>query len=158
TETSHGKWHLYWVLRDCQLEQFQPLQRRLIKFYGSDKQVNDLPRVMRVPGFYHRKGAPFLSRLVFAGDAEYTLEEFVEGLPEIEAEKKREAPRPEPGDGSPHKFRDLNSYALDNLDLWFPALFPQARKSNQGWRVSSETLGRNLEEDISATPQGIVDF
>jgi hypothetical protein len=53
---------------------------------------------------------------------------------------------------------DLNGYALAHLDAWVPALFPAARKSNQGWRVSSRSLGRNLEEDISFTRDGIVDF
>src|SRR5262249_30012375 len=32
--------------------------------------VNDLPRVMRLAGFIHRKGVPFLSRLVHTSDHE----------------------------------------------------------------------------------------
>src|SRR5262249_11896077 len=42
--------------------------------------------------------------------------------------------------------------------LWVPRLFPTATKSKRGYRVSSAALGRNLEEDISFTRDGIVDF
>jgi AAA domain-containing protein/DNA primase RepB-like protein len=157
TETSPGRWHYFWSLRDCQLEQFTPLQKRLIALYGSDPKIVDLPRVMRVPGFLHRKREPFLSKLLYAGDEQYSVEEFAEALPpepEPETRERVEPPRP----GEQIGTRDLNTYALKRLDWWFPLLFRGARKSAQGWRVSSKDVGRNLEEDISATRDGIVDF
>jgi len=60
-------------------------------------------------------------------------------------------------------FRNVNDQALENLDAWFPALFPTARPQpgTGGYRVSSRGLGRNLEEDLSALPGkhgGIKDF
>jgi hypothetical protein len=68
TETSPGKYHTYWRAADVPLEEFTPTQKVIAKRYGSDPQVNDLPRVMRLPGFIHRKGEPFVSRLVQAND------------------------------------------------------------------------------------------
>lgn len=62
-----------------------------------------------------------------------------------------------PLDG-PDFFRRVNDTALKNLGSWFPVLFPEATESNKGYRVASATLGRDLEEDISATPEGIKDF
>jgi hypothetical protein len=58
-------------------------------------------------------------------------------------------------------WRDLNDAALANLSAWVPALFPHLklkRRDNGGYRISSEMLGRNLEEDLAITPNGIVDF
>ena len=50
--------HAYWLVSDCALDQFGPAQSRLAKHYGSDPVVKDLPRVMRVPGFWHSKYEP----------------------------------------------------------------------------------------------------
>ncbi|HEX7600616.1 MAG TPA: DNA-primase RepB domain-containing protein [Polyangiaceae bacterium] len=57
--------HAYWLLAPGEpLEQFTPAQKRLAAFYGSDPYVADLSRVMRLPGFYHRKAEPVLVKLV----------------------------------------------------------------------------------------------
>lgn len=64
TESSEGKYHAYWRVADCQLSDFSKLQKALAAEYGSDPVVTDLPRLMRLPGFYHRKGKKFLSRIV----------------------------------------------------------------------------------------------
>jgi hypothetical protein len=64
TQTSRGKFHIYWLVNGCPLENFKAAQRRLIELFGTDPNVCDLPRVMRLPGFIHRKGPPFLSRIV----------------------------------------------------------------------------------------------
>jgi predicted P-loop ATPase len=159
TETSPGSWHLFWLVKDCPLDKFSAAQKRLIKYYNADPAIHDLPRVMRLTGFYHRKSEPFLSRLVDATDREpYSIEELLSGLPPEEEPPSRSANGHDRYDDASDRFRRLNSDALANLDLWVPRLFPAAKKSNQGYRVSSRDLGRNLEEDISFTPQGIVDF
>ena len=48
--------------------------------------------------------------------------------------------------------------ALDNLELWVKDVFPGARAYHEGYRVSSKSLGRDLQEDIQITPEGIMDF
>jgi hypothetical protein len=64
-ETSPGRWHVYWLVDDCDLDEFSDLQKRLAAEFGGDPLVCDLPRVMRLPGFWHLKSkTPFLSRLV----------------------------------------------------------------------------------------------
>ena len=53
----------------------------------------------------------------------------------------------------------LTTLALADLDAWVPKLFPSARKSVSGsYRVTSEMLSRDLEEDLSISPKGIKDF
>jgi hypothetical protein len=54
--------------------------------------------------------------------------------------------------------RAVNDAALKNLSKWVPTIFPKAVAGKTGYRVSSRALGRNLEEDISFEPEGIVDF
>jgi hypothetical protein len=54
----------------------------------------------------------------------------------------------------------VNDVALQHLDSWVPEVFPEAvpQGSTGGYRVSSASLGRDLEEDLGITPQGIVDW
>ena len=63
-ESSPGKYHAYWLLDDCPLDQFTPIQKALINKFQGDKAVHDLPRVMRVPGFFHHKGEPFQTEVI----------------------------------------------------------------------------------------------
>ena len=54
---------------------------------------------------------------------------------------------------------NVNNAAMAAFAAWVPNLFGKAaRKTRTGYRVSSAALGRGLEEDISITPKGIVDF
>ncbi len=63
-ETSPSRWHAYWTVEGCKLENFKTAQQKLIAQFHSDPQVCDLPRVMRVPGFYHQKAEPYMTRLI----------------------------------------------------------------------------------------------
>ncbi len=63
-ESSPDKWHLYWLTTDTPLDEFTARQKAIAQLLGTDPAVNDLPRVMRLPGFYHQKGALFMTRLV----------------------------------------------------------------------------------------------
>ncbi len=64
-ETSPGRWHAYWLTDGCTLDDFKPSQKRLIRQFNSDKAVCDLPRVMRLPGFYHQKAEPFMTKIIY---------------------------------------------------------------------------------------------
>lgn len=63
-ESSPGRWHAYWIVDDCLLEQFKPMQRALAERFSGDPKVCDLPRVMRLPSFEHRKREPFTSKVL----------------------------------------------------------------------------------------------
>lgn len=72
--------------------------------------------------------------------------------------KQKESATPELPKGD--FFSSVNTAALARLSQWVPALLPLARlQSGTGaYRVSSRDLGRDLEEDLSISPDGIVDF
>ena len=61
--SSPGRWHAYWRVSDCPLDKFVMTQAALAARFGGDPVVKDLPRVMRVPGFFHQKADPFMSTL-----------------------------------------------------------------------------------------------
>jgi len=80
-ETSPGHYQAYWKVSDCKIIDFTPLQRALAKRFGGDNSVVNLSRIMRLPGFYHLKGDPFLIRIISVNDQEaYTLQKVVSGL------------------------------------------------------------------------------
>lgn len=56
-QSGHGE-HAYWLTADCPLDQFRAAQQRLAAHYGSDPAVNDLSRVMRLPGTLWQKLQP----------------------------------------------------------------------------------------------------
>ena len=63
-ESSPGKYHGYWLAGNVPLDQFTARQHLLADRFGGDHAVCNLGRVMRLPGFIHQKGTPFLSHIV----------------------------------------------------------------------------------------------
>ena len=63
-QSSPGRWHAYWCVSDCPLIDFRRLQKALATLFDGDPTVCDLPRVMRIPGFDHRKREVFRSHIV----------------------------------------------------------------------------------------------
>jgi hypothetical protein len=112
-----------------------------------------------------------------APQTESVLRERVESF-RREQEAARAATRPEPmgvhlpmpprpgvlhsGPGVANSFfRNLNDAAMRDIATWVPALFGSAavfQPTTRGFRISSHSLGRDLEEDLSITPMGIKDF
>lgn len=166
TQTSAGKWHAYWRVDGMPLETFSEVQKSLIARFNSDPAVHDLPRVMRLPGFEHRKEKPFLVSLKSANDHAAYSPADVQSLRTPTTGKEPPAclrdlkmnGRGIAIDG-PTPWQMLNAEALSKLDAWVPALFKDAEKKGNGvYRVTSKALGRDLEEDLSISPQGIKDF
>jgi len=81
-ESSEGRYHAYWKVTDCDLPQFSDLQKRIAIRLNGDRTVFDLPRVMRIPGFCHKKEEPYLSRVLEIHDdlPGYTVEQIINGL------------------------------------------------------------------------------
>lgn len=82
-ESSPGKYHAYWRTDDCPLDQFKLVQRALARRFNGDPAVCDLPRVMRLPGFVHQKGAPVQTRVLLelcSPGRPYQLAEIIDGL------------------------------------------------------------------------------
>lgn len=83
-QSSAGKEHYYWLFSEVAEvnAEFTKVQKQLISYYSSDPSIHNLDRIMRLPGFYHCKGEPQLTKLVSVSDKRYTRDEIAEGLPE----------------------------------------------------------------------------
>lgn len=82
-ESSAGKWHVYWFVDDFPLESFKIIQKAIAAKFNSDQAVNDLSRVMRVPGFYHKKSDPFMTKVVECSGLIYSYGTMVEIFPPV---------------------------------------------------------------------------
>lgn len=80
-ESSPGRYHAYWFVADCSLDKFTSAQSAIARKFESDPSVKDLPRVMRLPGFWHQKSEPFQTHIYCEHDAApYHLVEVERGL------------------------------------------------------------------------------
>ena len=85
-ESSPGKFHRYVLVRDGVLDEFEPVQDRLVVDYGSDPNAKDRSRVLRLPGFYHMKDpkTPHLVRIVSTSVEEpHAWDELKERFPPV---------------------------------------------------------------------------
>jgi hypothetical protein len=165
-ESSPGRFHPYWLVSDTPRQDFTGYQKWLAKRFDGDPKVNDLPRVLRLAGFIHRKDEPFRSRIISASEAKpYQVAELFTAAEKVEQQEYNPVSR---GAQSSEKTWDrLNAAALlqHNLDRLVPMIFPEATKNSEdaAWRVTSAVLatrqGRpDFEEDLSFHTDGIVDF
>src|SRR6185437_3190388 len=79
--------HVYWLLKPGEdIERFSSAQKALIHHFNSDERVHDLPRVMRLPGFYHMKklGNPLLVTIrEIQSDRKYCIDEILAAHPHV---------------------------------------------------------------------------
>ena len=86
-ESSPGKFHRYVLVRDGVLDEFESVQQRVVDEYGSDPNAKDRSRVLRLPGFFHKKNpeAPHLVRLLeVSADPPLSWEEAKGCFPPVE--------------------------------------------------------------------------
>ncbi len=84
--------HVYWLLEETEdLDLWDRVVAAMIRKFDSDKQCKDRNRVLRIPGFVHRKDPddPFLVQIeMLEAHRRYTLEDIVKGF-ELELEPPR---------------------------------------------------------------------
>ena len=94
SRVSPGRFHAYWRVHDLPLEQFRRSRRRSPRRFNGDKSVNDLPRVMRLPGFWHQKAEPFMTQRSMAAPPgePYSAEQMLAEFPPIAATTRHAPP------------------------------------------------------------------
>jgi len=92
-QSSAGGIHAYWRFAgDLPLDQWEALQDAIAHAYGSDKAMRNRDRVMRLAGFLHQKGAPYLSHIAHRSDAPpYTLAQLRARFPLAPKERKAQS-------------------------------------------------------------------
>jgi hypothetical protein len=87
-ESSQDRWHAYYLCCGMPLEEFAPTQHAIADAFDGDHACCDLPRVMRLPGFFHQKAkngvrsTPFMTRIEsYCEDLSYRYSDLKEAFP-----------------------------------------------------------------------------
>lgn len=80
--------HCYWLMKNgADAKRFRHLQKQLITHFAGDPKCINESRVLRIPGFYHRKGEPVLVQCIkFNPELRYIQDQLAAELPEIPEE------------------------------------------------------------------------
>lgn len=113
-ESSPGKHHVYWLVSGWPLDQFTHAQATLAAHYGTDWRVTDLPRVMRLPGFLHRKAEPFETRTLQLAGHHYEVAQVMDWLSTLTpqdapATPLQSPPRNATGEADPYARRAMEN-------------------------------------------------
>lgn len=84
-ESSAERFHVYWACHGVALEEFETFQKTLAHIYGADPVVCDIPRVMRLAGFFHGKTEQlFRTRILELNEtAQYQRDDLLMAWPQI---------------------------------------------------------------------------
>lgn len=160
-ESSPGHFHFYWLVSDdLSSEAFAGLMQVQVDQFGSDPDAKDETRVLRVPGFYWRKGEyrdgkpypkaePFLVRLVGGDGRRYTAQELIEAFkPEVREPSKSDAEiKPPKASARPERVRSaLKSFAPRDRDHWIGTIGAiRDEFGNSGYRIAEQWCADNAE-------------
>jgi hypothetical protein len=125
-ESSLGHFHRYWFVADHWpadeqgRADFAAVMERMVASYASDKNAKDISRVLRLPGFLHRKDPAqrHMVCIIRDGGRRYTREEILRAFPPVEREQTR---RNEwrAADRDEERIADaLRAIPADDRDVW----------------------------------------
>jgi hypothetical protein len=80
-ETSKGKFHYYWLTTTENIEEWGCVMNGIANTYDVDGNAKDLVRVLRLPGFFHKKQEPFESHCYLGSQEPYPWIEITEAFP-----------------------------------------------------------------------------
>lgn len=80
-DTRNG-YHIYWLVDNAKVEQFEEVQKKLIHYFNSDERVYTPERIMRVPNFYWTKDIDnqYLCTIYQYNNIRYNADEFITHL------------------------------------------------------------------------------
>jgi hypothetical protein len=88
-ESSSGRFQRYWlVANDWPADEqgrvdFAGVMARMVESHGSDRNAKDIARVLRVPGFLHRKDKPQLVKIREASGRRYMRAQILAAFPPV---------------------------------------------------------------------------
>lgn len=140
-ETSPGKRHYYWNAECCPVHEFKRVQQHIAAALGTDSSVCDPPRVMRLPGFIHRKSAPFRVHCIHLNRnaPAYTPIAILKALP-----------------ASPHQWRQrINQHRTTrSTDAGGVVTSPQAQRLRRWLEATGGLFALAIPAAMAETPHG----
>lgn len=94
--TSPGKYHLYWLVRDVPLdiEVYEHYLKQLAYLFGGCEGVTDISHAMRLPGYFHMKENAYRVNVQHVKPVQYTYIDFLEAFALDAPEIKPKLPPP----------------------------------------------------------------
>lgn len=91
-ESSPNKYHYYWLTSTTKLDEWDAVMATMVNVHGCDNKAKDLARVLRLPGFNHRKDLtkPFECKLLDDNGHVYKWFEIKAVFPPYESGKEKE--------------------------------------------------------------------
>jgi len=126
-ESSPGHFRRYWFVSDHWpadeqgRADFAAVMARMVESYGCDKNAKDICRVLRLPGFLHRKDPtrPHMVRIVEDSGRRYGREEIMRAFPPVERETHRISNEWRANDGDGERIADaLRTIPADDREIW----------------------------------------
>lgn len=142
-ESSPGKFHCYWLVEGVDKFAAEQYLGALIKRFDGDPACKDCSRVLRLPGYIHRKKQPFRVRIVHLEDQMPLQIEAIEGdLCKVTA-------KPASSEDRDPLFRDEESGKVD----WKALDAALKGKTPNAWhaaivKATSSLLGHGVPEDL----------
>ena len=156
-ESSPGKFHRYWLTgcaaNDRARLEHRAVMERMVTNHGSDKSATDICRVLRVPGFLHRKAKPFMVRIVEATGHRYPWAEILGAFPPIPRRETATHCRFEQRDGDDERIAEaLSTIPADDRAVWIDVgLALQGHYGDRGrdlWDRWSQSSTKYDAEDL----------
>jgi hypothetical protein len=146
--TSPYHYHAYWLVDGLALDDFEAVQRDIARRFGGDPNVCDLPRVMRLPGFFHNKNSPpFRVNLIRMDSAEPFPAANFQRRPDF-VESRQVASREF---ATPDVLEDLRSalavFDADSRKVWVENAHRLKQLGDEGFRVWDEWAKRSVKYD-----------
>jgi len=155
------KFQRLWLGEDLTAPQHQAIMGRLIADYGSDPGARDLVRVLRLPGFYHRKDPdrPQLVELMETSGMIYGAAELTAAFPPLLPGQPKRSSEFTRGRFDGHAFGGLVSalahIPADDRDVWFRVgaalkleFGEAARPLWDGWSATSAKYDARSQEKL----------
>jgi hypothetical protein len=79
---SRNGYHVYWLINNAKVEQFEEVQKKLIHYFNSDERVFTAQFIMRLPGYYWTKDVQnkYLCTVYQYNDVRYNADDFIKHL------------------------------------------------------------------------------
>lgn len=96
-ESSPGKFHYYWFTSTTKVDEWNAVMATMVNEYGCDNKAKDIARVLRLPGFMHKKNLdePYLCKIVKDSNRRYKWFEIKSAFKPSEAKQKAKANPPQ---------------------------------------------------------------
>lgn len=92
-ETSPRRFHAYWRVSDCPVDECELALKGMIAKFGADPACSDRSRVMRIPGFFHQKAEPRMVRILESTPGEYAFADLATPRQQTQQKEQKERKR-----------------------------------------------------------------